>query len=78
MHNHKKIVVLEDGAVAEAGSHQQLLAKGGRYAALWARQQAHAGDAPYDGGGGASASGDDDGVGGGGGRGSGSGAATAA
>lgn len=35
-----KIVVLEDGAIVEEGSHQQLLAiPGGYYAALYARQQ---------------------------------------
>jgi ATP-binding cassette subfamily B protein len=31
--------VLDNGVVAEAGSHAQLLAAGGRYADLWARQQ---------------------------------------
>ena len=29
------IHVIHDGRVAESGSHQQLLARGGRYAALW-------------------------------------------
>jgi ATP-binding cassette subfamily B (MDR/TAP) protein 7 len=33
------IVVLEDGQVVESGAHSELLAKGGRYAHLWARQQ---------------------------------------
>ena len=33
-----RIVVLEDGQVAEEGSHAQLLAAGGRYAAMWAAQ----------------------------------------
>lgn len=33
-----RIVVLEDGAVAEEGSHAELLAKGGLYARFWARQ----------------------------------------
>jgi ATP-binding cassette subfamily B protein len=33
-----RIVVLEDGRVAEQGSHADLLARGGRYAALWRRQ----------------------------------------
>ncbi len=33
-----RIVVLEDGAVAEQGSHAALLAKGGLYARFWARQ----------------------------------------
>jgi len=35
-----KIVVLEDGRVAEQGSHGELLAAGGLYAALWFEQQA--------------------------------------
>lgn len=34
------IVVLEQGEVAETGSHEDLLAKNGRYAHLWQRQQA--------------------------------------
>ena len=33
-----RIVVLEDGRVAEEGSHDALLARGGRYAAMWSRQ----------------------------------------
>jgi ABC-type multidrug transport system fused ATPase/permease subunit len=33
------IVVLEDGAVAESGTHESLLAHGGRYAALCRAQQ---------------------------------------
>ena len=33
-----RIVVLEDGAVAETGSHQALLQSGGLYARFWARQ----------------------------------------
>lgn len=33
-----QIVVLEGGRVVEAGSHQQLLAQGGKYAELWSRQ----------------------------------------
>jgi ATP-binding cassette, subfamily B, heavy metal transporter len=32
------IAVLEGGSVAESGTHAQLLARGGRYARLWARQ----------------------------------------
>jgi uncharacterized membrane protein YgcG len=32
-----QIVVLEDGRVAEAGSHNDLMEAGGRYAQLWAR-----------------------------------------
>ncbi len=35
-----RIVVLQDGEVVETGTHDALLTKGGRYAALWARQQA--------------------------------------
>ncbi len=34
-----RILVLQDGEVAEEGSHEALLARGGRYAALWTRQQ---------------------------------------
>ncbi|SLN55260.1 ABCB family ABC transporter ATP-binding protein/permease [Roseisalinus antarcticus] len=35
-----RIVVLEAGQVVEQGSHEMLLAKGGRYAQLWDRQAA--------------------------------------
>jgi len=34
-----QIVVLDAGRIAERGSHAELLAAGGRYAALWAMQQ---------------------------------------
>lgn len=34
-----KILVLQQGEVAEAGNHQQLLAQQGLYAQLWAKQQ---------------------------------------
>ncbi|WP_417209869.1 ABCB family ABC transporter ATP-binding protein/permease [Antarctobacter sp.] len=35
-----RIVVLQDGQVVEQGTHDDLLIRQGRYAALWARQQA--------------------------------------
>jgi ABC-type transport system involved in Fe-S cluster assembly fused permease/ATPase subunit len=35
-----RIVVLQDGVVVEQGRHEELLARGGRYAALWLRQAA--------------------------------------
>ncbi|MWD29858.1 ATP-binding cassette domain-containing protein [Aquicoccus sp. SCR17] len=35
-----RIVVLQDGRIVEQGSHESLLAAEGRYAQLWARQQA--------------------------------------
>jgi ATP-binding cassette subfamily B protein len=34
-----RIVVLEQGEVVESGTHAELLARAGRYAHLWARQQ---------------------------------------
>ena len=33
-----RIVVIEDGAITESGNHSELLAKGGYYASLVARQ----------------------------------------
>jgi ATP-binding cassette subfamily B protein len=33
-----RIIVLHDGRVAESGTHDELLARGGRYARLWAVQ----------------------------------------
>ncbi len=33
-----RIIVLEDGQIVEEGQHEALLARGGRYAAMWARQ----------------------------------------
>ena len=35
-----QILVLEAGRVVEHGRHHQLLARGGHYAQMWARQQA--------------------------------------
>jgi ATP-binding cassette subfamily B protein len=34
-----EIIVLDQGVIAERGTHQQLLAKGGLYASLWNRQR---------------------------------------
>jgi ATP-binding cassette subfamily B protein len=34
-----EIIVLQDGEIAERGTHQQLLAKGGLYASMWNRQR---------------------------------------
>ncbi len=41
-----KIVVLDDGGVAEVGTHQELLARGGIYARLYEMQFADMDQAP--------------------------------
>jgi ATP-binding cassette subfamily B protein len=44
-----EILVLQDGSVVERGSHRELLALGGVYASMWARQRAgHEGDGDLD------------------------------
>jgi ATP-binding cassette subfamily B protein len=35
-----RIVVLDQGEIIEEGTHVELLAQGGTYARMWARQQA--------------------------------------
>jgi len=40
-----RIVVLDEGRIVESGTHAELLAAGGRYAAMWALQQESAADA---------------------------------
>jgi ATP-binding cassette subfamily B protein len=37
-----RIAVLEGGRVVEVGSHDELLGRGGRYAAMWATFELHA------------------------------------
>ena len=34
-HDAERIIVMEDGAVSEDGSHDELIAAGGAYASLW-------------------------------------------
>lgn len=41
-----EILVMEAGRIIERGTHPQLLARGGRYAAMWALQQQHRDEAP--------------------------------
>jgi ATP-binding cassette subfamily B protein len=36
--NADQIIVLEDGEIAERGTHSELIARGGLYAAMWSRQ----------------------------------------
>lgn len=42
-----RIVVLEAGEIVEQGTHDALLARGGRYAQMWARQSHEAGAGPF-------------------------------
>ena len=44
-----KIVVLDHGRVVESGSHDELLALGGKYAQLWSQHSTHYEDAEADG-----------------------------
>ena len=37
--NADRIIVLQDGVIAEQGTHDELLARGGLYAAMWERQR---------------------------------------
>ncbi len=37
--NADQILVVSDGKIAEAGTHDELLAKGGKYAAMWKAEQ---------------------------------------
>ncbi len=40
-----EIVVLDQGRLVERGNHAVLLAKGGQYARMWARQEREAAEA---------------------------------
>ena len=40
LYGEPNLIVLDDGKVAERGTHGELLAKGGLYAELWMRQAA--------------------------------------
>lgn len=37
--NADQILVMGDGQIAESGTHEELLAKGGKYAAMWNAEQ---------------------------------------
>ena len=37
--NADQILVVADGNIAESGTHEELLAKGGKYASMWAAEQ---------------------------------------
>ena len=39
LQNADLIIYLDNGEIAEAGSHDELLQKGGRYARAWERQR---------------------------------------
>jgi ATP-binding cassette subfamily C protein len=41
-----RVVVLDQGRVVETGTHDELVATGGRYAALWSAWSASRRDAP--------------------------------
>ena len=37
--NADQILVMGDGGISESGTHEELLAKGGKYAAMWNAEQ---------------------------------------